>query len=61
MQWVDAIATSGHKIPFAQWLPGLIAAFALLMINSVRRDELLSTDPFDDGIFCRARFWLLAA
>ncbi|KAL4854493.1 Transmembrane protein 50 [Chlorella vulgaris] len=59
--WVDAVATSSSHIPFSQYLPGLIATFALVMINSVRRDELLSYDPYDEGTFCRSRFWLLVA
>ena len=25
------------------------------------RDELLSYDPYDEGTFCRSRFWLLMA
>ena len=23
-----------------------------------RRDELMEYDPFDEGVFCRSRFWL---
>lgn len=26
-----------------------------------RSDELLSYDPYDEGTFCRSRFWLLMA
>lgn len=59
--WVDAVAVSTQHIPFSQYLPGLIATLALIMINSVRRDELLSYDPYDEGTFCRSRFWLLMA
>ncbi|KAF8065905.1 SF3B4 [Scenedesmus sp. PABB004] len=28
------------------------------MINCIRRDDLQDYDPFDDGGFCRSRFWL---
>lgn len=59
--WVDTVATSTSHIPFSQYLPGIIATMALVMINSVRRDELLSYDPYDEGTFCRSRFWLLMA
>ncbi|GAB4823760.1 hypothetical protein N2152v2_010806 [Parachlorella kessleri] len=58
--WVDAVACSPDKIPFTQYLPGIIATFALIMINAVRRDELQSFD-YDEGVYCRARFWLLSA
>lgn len=29
------------------------------VLPSVCRDELLSYDPYDEGTFCRSRFWLL--
>lgn len=32
-----------------QYLPGVVATLALVMINSVRRDELLSYDSYDEG------------
>ena len=35
--WVDACAASHTKVPFLQYLPGLIATLALIMINSIRR------------------------
>lgn len=56
--WLDAIATATHKISGIQWIPGVIATLALLMINSVRRESLRAYDPFDDGSDCRMRFWL---
>lgn len=31
--WVDAVACSSVKIPFAQYLPGLVATFALVMVR----------------------------
>mmetsp|Transcript_13159 Transcript_13159/g.25116 ORF Transcript_13159/g.25116 Transcript_13159/m.25116 type:complete len:151 (-) Transcript_13159:193-645(-) len=56
--WLDAIATSSTKVPGDRWVPGIIATVALLMINSVRRENLRAYDPFDDGSDCRMRFWL---
>jgi hypothetical protein len=45
-----------------QWLPGLLATLALILINSVRLDEINQVDPWDDeGIYCRSRVWLLLA
>lgn len=42
-----------------QFIPGLLALLALLMINTVRYDQLHEYDPFDDGGgVCRSRFWL---
>lgn len=42
-----------------QYIPGILAALALLMINTVRYDQLHEYDPFDDGGgVCRSRFWL---
>lgn len=57
--WVDAVAASQTNVPFVQYLPGLIATLALVMINSIRREELEDQyDAFDEGVFCRSRFWL---
>jgi hypothetical protein len=58
--WLDAVAcnATGTRPPFAQYIPGIIATVALVMTNCVQRDELAAYDPFDDGAFCRARFWL---
>ncbi|KAK9809248.1 hypothetical protein WJX72_012057 [[Myrmecia] bisecta] len=56
--WVDACAASDTKVPFVQYLPGFVATLALVMINAIRRDELQEYDPFDEGVFCRSRFWL---
>ena len=42
-----------RKVPFDHWLPGIIATFAVLMINVVRREDLVQEDPFDDAQFCR--------
>ena len=38
--WVDACAASGTNVPFVQYLPGLIATLALIMINAIRRCEV---------------------
>ncbi|KAK9848556.1 hypothetical protein WJX84_001365 [Apatococcus fuscideae] len=57
--WVDACAASGVNIPFVQYLPGVVATLALIMINCIRRDELQEYDAFDEGVFFRSRFWLL--
>ena len=47
---------------FLQYLPGLAATLALLLINAVRLDEISSVDPWDDeGVYCRSRVWLLIA
>eukprot|EP00882_Tetradesmus_deserticola_P003957 GHRQ01004183.1.p1 GENE.GHRQ01004183.1~~GHRQ01004183.1.p1 ORF type:complete len:172 (+),score=21.30 GHRQ01004183.1:184-699(+) len=56
--WVDAVVCTSHKIPFDQYIPGIVATVALVMINCIRRDDLQDYDPFDDGGFCRSRFWL---
>jgi hypothetical protein len=57
--WGDAVATSSTKVPFDRYIPGILAAVALLMINTVRYDQLHEYDPFDDGGgVCRSRFWL---
>lgn len=59
--WGDAIATSPGRVPFDRYIPGILAAVALLMINAVRYDQLQEYDPFDDdggGGVCRSRFWL---
>lgn len=56
--WVDAVACTSHKIPFDQYLPGIIATLALIMINCIRQDDLMEIDPFDDATFCRSRLWL---
>jgi hypothetical protein len=37
--WVDACAASNTKVPFVQYLPGIIATLALIMINAIRRCE----------------------
>lgn len=34
--WVDAVTCTPHKVPFDQYLPGIIATLALIMINCVR-------------------------
>ena len=45
-----------------QYLPGLAATLALILINAVRLDEISSVDPWDDeGVYCRSRVWLLIA
>lgn len=36
-----------------QYLPGIIATLALIMINCIRRDDLAAFDPFDDPSYCR--------
>ncbi|GLC37889.1 hypothetical protein PLESTB_001505800 [Pleodorina starrii] len=56
--WVDAVCISHHKVPFDQYLPGIIATLALIMINCIRRDDMVEYDPFDDATYCRSRLWL---
>ena len=51
--WLDACTLAEHKVPFDQYLPGIIATLALVMINLIRRDELAEVDPFDDATYCR--------
>ena len=34
---VDACAASHTKVPFVQYLPGIVATLALIMINAIRR------------------------
>ena len=47
---------------FLQYLPGLAATLALILINAVRLDEISAVDPWDDqGVYCRSRIWLLIA
>lgn len=51
--------TAAHRAP--QYLPGLIATLALVMINCVRRDEVAGLDPYggnDEGAYARSRAWL---
>jgi Uncharacterised protein family (UPF0220) len=62
--FLDAVVTApaDAKIGFTKYLPGLAATFALILINSVRLDEISSVDPWDDeGVYCRSRVWLLVA
>ncbi len=61
--FIDAIviAPSTAKIGFAFYLPGLAATLALILINAVRLDEISSVDPWDEGVYCRSRVWLLVA
>ena len=60
--WIDAVVTVTAKVPFSLYLPGIAATFALLLINSVRWDEVQGYDPWnDDGVYCRSRVWLLVA
>ena len=35
--WVDACAASHTQVPFVQFLPGIVATIALVMINAIRR------------------------
>ena len=35
--WVDACAASHTQVPFVQYLPGIVATIALIMINAIRR------------------------
>jgi hypothetical protein len=34
--WVDAVTCTPQKVPFDQYIPGIIATLALIMINCVR-------------------------
>lgn len=56
--WVDAVLCNSHTVPFDQYIPGIIATLALIMINCIRRDSLQGQDAFDDESFCRIRLWL---
>ncbi|KAF5831749.1 hypothetical protein DUNSADRAFT_12619 [Dunaliella salina] len=49
---------SSHKVPFDQYIPGLMATLALLMINVIRKQDLDDGDPYDDAGVCRPRLWL---
>ena len=42
-----------------QFLPGLFATIAILMINLTSQGELYSYSSMDDSADCRAKFWLL--
>ena len=59
--WMDALVMTSHKVSFVNHLPGLGAWLALLLINSVRWDEIQNYDPWDEGVYCRSRIWLLLA
>lgn len=59
--WADGVLAASHKVPFVQWLPGLVATLALLLINSVRWDEIQGLDPWDEDVYCRSRTWMLIA
>jgi hypothetical protein len=60
--FADAVvAIHPHSMPVAQALPGVAATLALVLINAVRWDELRELDPWDEGVYCRSRVWLLAA
>ena len=52
--WLDACTLAIHRVPFDQYLPGIIATLALVMINLIRKDELAELDPFDDASYCRS-------
>ena len=58
--FIDALVVTPSKVGFVNYLPGLAASLALLLINAVRLDEIESVDPWDDeGVYCRSRVWLL--
>jgi len=60
--FIDACVTATAKVSFPNYLPGIAATFALLLVNAVRWDEVQSYDPWDDdGVYCRSRVWLLLA
>jgi len=56
-------------VPAAAGLPNCCCAHPLHLLFFLLsfslcllcRDELLSYDPYDEGTFCRSRFWLLMA
>jgi hypothetical protein len=56
--WADACTSAAQTVPFVQYLPGITATIALIMINCIRREELETYDAFDEGVFCRSRSWL---
>jgi hypothetical protein len=61
--FIDAVLTApaDAKIGFSKYLPGLAATLGLILINAVRLDEISSVDPWDEGVYCRSRVWLLVA
>ena len=59
--WLDALVTVPQKISFVNHVPGMGAWLALVVINSVRWDEIHNYDPWDEGVYCRSRTWLLFA
>lgn len=59
--WADACTSGGGATKvsfFPDFLPGIVATIALVMINAVRREELSSSEAFEEEVFCRARAWL---
>jgi hypothetical protein len=50
----DSLMTLRCVMPM-QYLPGIIATLALIMINCIRQDDLMEIDPFDDTTYCRCR------
>lgn len=61
--WLDAFCASGIKVPPVQFLPGIVATLAVLMINSVSRNDVAGGgyQSFDEGVECRSKVWLLMA
>lgn len=62
--WADAVlvnAMHGNKLGFLEYLPGIIATLAMLLMCVVRRSDLAAFDSFDSASYCRQRFWLFVA
>ncbi|XRB06422.1 transmembrane protein 50 [Pycnococcus provasolii] len=64
--WIDAVATRPKEagdVPPEHYLPGCVATLAMLMMQAVRREAIMSrggfdTDPSDSF---RARVWLFVS
>lgn len=63
---MDAVAASskagaagaGSSIPWTQYIPGVVATVAMLMINTVSRNDVDNGyEAMDVGTECRTKFW----
>lgn len=55
--WMDAVLVN-HVSKVEQFIPGIIATLAVLIMNLVTREDVSDYDPFDDDNIRRSRFWL---
>ena len=39
-------------------MPGILATFAMIMINCTRREDLANPEYLSEGVECRLKFWL---